>query len=61
MNLPLGDFSNEQFLEQYWQKKPCLIRNAIADFKPQLNGDDLAGLEAQARRLKTSRKKLITL
>jgi 50S ribosomal protein L16 3-hydroxylase len=47
MNLPLGDFSNEQFLEQYWQKKPCLIRNAIADFKPQLNGDDLAGLACE--------------
>ncbi len=47
MNLPLGDFSDEQFLEQYWQKKPCLIRNAIADFKPQLNGDDLAGLACE--------------
>jgi len=47
MSLPLGDISKEQFLKQYWQKKPCLIRNAIAGFKPQLNGDDLAGLACE--------------
>ena len=44
MSAPLGSISTDQFLEEYWQKKPCLIRQAIADFKPLLDGDDLAGL-----------------
>ena len=47
MSVPLGSFSPEQFLEEYWQKKPCLIRQAIADFKPLLDGDDLAGLACE--------------
>jgi len=47
MNAPLGSFSTEQFLREYWQKKPCLIRQAIADFKPLLDGDDLAGLACE--------------
>jgi 50S ribosomal protein L16 3-hydroxylase len=47
MSVPLGDFSPGQFLEEYWQKKPCLIRQAIADFKPLLDGDDLAGLACE--------------
>ncbi len=47
MNVPLGNFSPEQFLQEYWQKKPCLIRQAIADFKPLLDGDDLAGLACE--------------
>jgi len=40
----LGDYSPEQFLAEYWQKKPCLIRQAIAGFEPLLDGNDLAGL-----------------
>ena len=44
MSIPLGDLSPEQFLREYWQKKPCLIRNALPDFEPPLDGDDLAGL-----------------
>jgi 50S ribosomal protein L16 3-hydroxylase len=44
---PLGKLSPAQFLEEYWQKKPCLIRQAIADFKPLLDGDDLAGLACE--------------
>ena len=47
MSVPLGNFSPEQFLQEYWQKKPCLIRQAIADFKPLLDGDDLAGLACE--------------
>ncbi|MFL2531547.1 MAG: cupin domain-containing protein [Porticoccaceae bacterium] len=44
-NFPiLGDLSAEQFLADYWQKKPLLIRNAIANFQPPVNGNDLAGL-----------------
>ena len=47
MSVPLGDFSPEQFLQEFWQKKPCLIRQATADFKPLLDGDDLAGLACE--------------
>lgn len=47
MSAPLGDFSHGQFLEEYWQKKPCLIRQAIANFDPLLDGDDLAGLACE--------------
>ena len=32
------------FLEEYWQKKPLLIRQAFPDFQPQLDADDIAGL-----------------
>ncbi len=47
MSAPLGNLSPEQFLQEFWQKKPCLIRQAIADFKPLLDGDDLAGLACE--------------
>lgn len=40
----LGDLSPEEFLRDYWQKKPLLIRNAIPDFEPPIDGDELAGL-----------------
>lgn len=40
----LGALSTQQFLEHFWQKQPCLIRQAIPGFKPLLDGDDLAGL-----------------
>ncbi len=47
MSRPPGNFDPEQFLKQYWQKKPCLIRQAIANFEPLLDGDDLAGLACE--------------
>ncbi|MBV1786589.1 cupin domain-containing protein [Marinobacterium sp. D7] len=37
----------EQFLRDYWQKKPLLIRNAIPDFEPLLSADELAGLACE--------------
>jgi len=40
----LGEISAEQFLAEYWQKKPLLIRNAIPNFQPPVDGNDLAGL-----------------
>lgn len=40
----LGRISREEFLAEYWQKKPLLIRNAIADFQPPIDADDLAGM-----------------
>ena len=44
----LGDLTADQFLAEYWQKKPLLIRNAIPNFEPPINGDDLAGLSLEA-------------
>ena len=40
----LGDISTEEFLANYWQKKPLLIRNAIPNFESPLSPDELAGL-----------------
>ena len=40
----LGDISAEEFLADYWQKKPLLIRNAIPNFEPPVDGDELAGM-----------------
>lgn len=40
----LGDMPIEDFLRDYWQKKPLLIRNALPDFKSPIDGDELAGL-----------------
>jgi len=47
MSAPLGDYSHEQFLREYWQKKPCLIRQAVAGFEPLLDANDLAGLACE--------------
>ncbi|MDB9843296.1 cupin domain-containing protein [Porticoccaceae bacterium] len=40
----LGDISAEEFLADYWQNKPLLIRNAIPNFEPPVDGDELAGM-----------------
>ncbi|MBA4502087.1 cupin domain-containing protein [Marinobacterium marinum] len=42
-----GDLSAEQFLREYWQKKPLLIRNAFPDFTPCISADELAGLACE--------------
>ncbi|MCW8925940.1 MAG: cupin domain-containing protein [Xanthomonadales bacterium] len=47
MNTPLGEIGPGQFLAEYWQKKPCLVRQAFPGFKPLVNGDDLAGLACE--------------
>jgi 50S ribosomal protein L16 3-hydroxylase len=43
----LGDITPAQFLRDYWQKKPLLIRQAIPGFKPLLKPDKLAELARQ--------------
>lgn len=35
------------FLNNYWQKKPLVIRNAIPNFSNLLSGDELAGLSME--------------
>jgi len=44
----LGGLTAEAFLQQYWQKKPLLIRQAIPDFLTPLSPDELAGLACEA-------------
>lgn len=40
----LGDMPIEEFLRDYWQKKPLLVRNAFPGFESPLSPDELAGL-----------------
>lgn len=44
----LGNITAEQFLREYWQKKPLLIRQAIPDFVSPIDGDELAGLALES-------------
>lgn len=44
---PLGNFSLETFLADYWQKKPLLIRQALPEIKPPIAADELAGLACE--------------
>jgi len=39
--------SQQQFLEQYWQKKPLLIRQAFTNFESPISPEDLAGLACE--------------
>lgn len=43
----LGGCTPQQFLRDYWHKKPLLIRQAIPGFKPILSRDALCQLAAQ--------------
>ncbi len=40
----LGELSTSEFLRDFWQKKPLLIRNAIPGFEGLLDPDELKGL-----------------
>ena len=42
----LGTMPIAQFLAEYWQKKPLLIRNAVSQI-PQLDPDTLAGFSLE--------------
>ncbi|WP_372833965.1 JmjC domain-containing protein [Pontibacterium sp.] len=44
---PFGDISIETFLQEYWQKKPLLIRNAFPDLEAPVGADELAGLACE--------------
>lgn len=43
----LGEISVEEFLNDYWQKKPLLIRNAFPDLQSPISADELAGLACE--------------
>src|SRR5262245_41007250 len=40
----LGGLSSKQFLSQFWQRKPLLVRNAISDFKGVVQAPELLAL-----------------
>lgn len=40
----LGDLTPRQFLRDYWQQKPLLVRQAIPGFESPISADELAGL-----------------
>ncbi|MGG2397111.1 JmjC domain-containing protein [Pseudomonas sp. SH1-B] len=40
----LGGLTAREFLRDYWQKKPLLVRQAVADFESPISPDELAGL-----------------
>lgn len=44
---PFGDISIEDFLRDYWQKKPLLVRNAFPDLQAPVGADELAGLSLE--------------
>jgi 50S ribosomal protein L16 3-hydroxylase len=43
----LGDLTAADFLANYWQQKPLLIRGAIPDFISPIEADELAGLACE--------------
>lgn len=43
----LGGISAREFLRDYWQKKPLLIRQAIPSFVSPVSPDELAGLSLE--------------
>ncbi len=41
------DMDSREFVERYWQKKPCVLRNAIPDFESIISPEELAGLACE--------------
>ena len=47
-HLIFGKLPADEFLADYWQKKPLLIRDAIPDFVSPIDGDDLAAMSLES-------------
>lgn len=43
----LGGISAREFLRDYWQKKPLLVRQAVPSFESPVSPDELAGLSLE--------------
>ena len=43
----LGGLSREEFLKQYWQKKPLLISQAFPDYQSPISAEELGGLACE--------------
>ena len=44
---PLGSLSADNFLKNYWQKKPLVIKQGFKNFQSPISADDLAGLACE--------------
>ncbi|KTF18345.1 cupin domain-containing protein [Pseudoalteromonas sp. H105] len=42
--LTINSLSKQDFLKEYWQKKPLLIKQGLRDFQDPLDANELAGL-----------------
>ena len=40
-------FDSEEFIQQYWQIKPCLMRQAFTDLQSPASPEELAGLACE--------------
>jgi 50S ribosomal protein L16 3-hydroxylase len=47
MSWQLKGFDPSEFIQQYWQKRPCLIRQVIPDFQSPIIPEELAGLACE--------------
>lgn len=47
MQLDLNGITPKQFLEQYWQKKPLVIRQGFKNFNDLLSPEEIAGLACE--------------
>jgi 50S ribosomal protein L16 3-hydroxylase len=43
----LGELSPAAFLEDHWQKRPLMVRDALPDFRSPLSPEELAGLACE--------------
>jgi 50S ribosomal protein L16 3-hydroxylase len=43
----LGGLTAREFLRDYWQRKPLLVRQALPDFESPITPDELAGLSLE--------------
>ncbi len=41
------EMDSREFVQHYWQKKPCVLRNAIPDFESIISPEELAGLACE--------------
>jgi len=47
MKWQLAGFDSENFIQEYWQKKPCIIREAFVDIESPISPEELAGLACE--------------
>jgi 50S ribosomal protein L16 3-hydroxylase len=47
MSWHLQGFDSKEFIQRYWQKKPCLIRQAFPGIKSPVSPEELAGLACE--------------
>jgi len=45
--LQLNGLTHQQFLDEYWQKKPCLIRQGLPGLQFPLSAEEIAGLACE--------------